>query len=769
MKKRIMSVLAILFLGVQAFALPAFAADNPYPSSQTIKGVTTVPCTWYAWQETYDNTGVALPNWGNAGNWYQRADAAGYAVGTTAKANSIAVWSGDTYGHVSYVVSVNGSKMTVNEGGAYNSKGGAYNGNGIYKGNIVNSVVGEQKGNGSTKILVGFIYPNEKAKKLTIRYNSNGGKTSSDTYGLTSSGLIKTSSDGNTNIQIENYGVYEKWGLYDYDTFGIYKDGYTFGGWTLEGGTKVYDMSTPWYPEEIYPDLKNGSATITAYAVWNPNKLTIKYNANGGTVSSDTYGINGDGNITKLSNSSVLTQTESYGVYEKDGFYNNTTFGLYKQGYTFGGWTIDNGTKVYDMSASWCPEEVYPNLKSGSATITARAVWNPNELTIKYNANGGSISSDKSSTYYLASDGLVKEVSDDDAYTQSRKYGVFSENGFVDDTTLGLVRNGYTFEGWSFAKSGSKVYSDTESWNPENLKPELKDSSLTVVAYAIWKANGHSYGAWKTVKAATCTSAGSQQRVCSECSAVETKSIAAKGHTYSNNFTVDKAATCTSAGSKSRHCINCSAKTDVTTVSALSHSFGEWQIVKEATKSSAGQAVRKCTRSGCTESESKTIAKLSEDGHQHKYGQWQTVKEATCTQDGVSERKCSICSASETAVISHTGHDFGQWQTVKEATETAEGEEQRKCLGCGQTESQKTQKLPQSIGTGETSSVTESEQENQQQEKEDEQLEISSQIGEGNSSQNAKINWLAVAVAALALMLAGAVAAIVILAVKKRG
>ena len=42
------------------------AATNPYPESQTINGVTTIPCTWYAWQQAYDNLGVAMPNFGNA-------------------------------------------------------------------------------------------------------------------------------------------------------------------------------------------------------------------------------------------------------------------------------------------------------------------------------------------------------------------------------------------------------------------------------------------------------------------------------------------------------------------------------------------------------------------------------------------------------------------------------------------------------------------------------------------------------------------------------
>ena len=46
------------------------AASNPYGKYQSLYGITTVRCTWYAWQEAYEHTGVALPGWGNAQMWY---------------------------------------------------------------------------------------------------------------------------------------------------------------------------------------------------------------------------------------------------------------------------------------------------------------------------------------------------------------------------------------------------------------------------------------------------------------------------------------------------------------------------------------------------------------------------------------------------------------------------------------------------------------------------------------------------------------------------
>lgn len=75
--KKVLSILtAICILFSFAFGTFNFsvnAATNPYPTSQTIGNVSTIPCTWYAWQQAYDNMGVVLPNFGNAKNWYTSA------------------------------------------------------------------------------------------------------------------------------------------------------------------------------------------------------------------------------------------------------------------------------------------------------------------------------------------------------------------------------------------------------------------------------------------------------------------------------------------------------------------------------------------------------------------------------------------------------------------------------------------------------------------------------------------------------------------------
>lgn len=135
-----------------------YAASNPYPTSQDMDkdGNYEVPCTRFAWQQVYDNLGIALPDWGDAVNWWQSAKNAGYPTGSSPKANSIAVWSGDERGHVAYVTSGSGSTFTVNEGGRTDED--HTSSHGVVYGYTITNAVGGSKPYDVNKILLGFIY-----------------------------------------------------------------------------------------------------------------------------------------------------------------------------------------------------------------------------------------------------------------------------------------------------------------------------------------------------------------------------------------------------------------------------------------------------------------------------------------------------------------------------------------------------------------------------------------------------------------------------------
>ncbi|MBQ8077436.1 MAG: RICIN domain-containing protein, partial [Eubacterium sp.] len=129
--KKVSSVilsLAMLLSVTTGTVNTVYAASNPYDYYAKDGGGNWANCTWWAWQLAYDNTGVALPKWGNAGTWYNSAPNAGYSCGTTPAVNSIAVKNGGGYGHVQFVTAVNGSQIYVKEGGYRGTTNGYHEG-----------------------------------------------------------------------------------------------------------------------------------------------------------------------------------------------------------------------------------------------------------------------------------------------------------------------------------------------------------------------------------------------------------------------------------------------------------------------------------------------------------------------------------------------------------------------------------------------------------------------------------------------------------------
>lgn len=213
MKKIICLIISLIII------LPStiYAATNPYSHYSTVPGTTDkmVNCTWYAWQQAYEKMGVELASMGNAKNWYSKAKSLGYSVGTTPKVNSIAVYSGGSYGHVAYVVSVDGEVMTVNEGGIYmyesvfdddgnyvSTRAYAYNTTGIYEGALSTSVVGNNRYDGikisnNEDVLTGFIYLDSVP---TITTTTTTKKTTTST----STSTIELTTEETTTITTES-------------------------------------------------------------------------------------------------------------------------------------------------------------------------------------------------------------------------------------------------------------------------------------------------------------------------------------------------------------------------------------------------------------------------------------------------------------------------------------------------------------------------------------------------------------------------------------
>ena len=224
---------------------------------------------------------------------------------------------------------------------------------------------------------------------------------------------------------------------------GFARTGYTFAGWaTKADGTALY---TDEY--SVKNLASQDGATVTLYAKWTANTYTVKYDANGGTGSTDQ---------------SSHTYDEAKAI---------TANGFTRTGYTFAGWASSvDGTAVYTdkMSVS--------NLASeNGATVTLYATWTPHTYTVNYDANDGTGITDSSSHTY------------DEAKT-------LTANGFT--------RTGYTFSGWATSAEGEIAYTDGES--VLNLTAE---DSATVTLYAVWRP--HTYTVKYDANGGTGTTASS--------------------------------------------------------------------------------------------------------------------------------------------------------------------------------------------------------------------------------------------------------------------
>ncbi len=178
------------------------------------------------------------------------------------------------------------------------------------------------------------------------------------------------------------------------------KTGHTFAGWNVyrssdkkwyvsgKGWKTASEISKNNYSKNLYKEKYSGTLskawissgktndTFTFYAVWTPNKLNVNYNANGGTINSDTYKLSND-LVYKKDNNEKLTQIWTYNVSKTNGLYNASSFGLSRKGYTFKGWgTKSSGGTVFDQNdAELVPTSINSAIKNGNCSTTLYAIW----------------------------------------------------------------------------------------------------------------------------------------------------------------------------------------------------------------------------------------------------------------------------------------------------------------------------------------------------------------------------------------------------------
>ena len=190
------------------------------------------------------------------------------------------------------------------------------------------------------------------------------------------------------------------------------------------------------------------------------------------------------------------------------------------------------------------------------------------------------------------------------------------------------------------------------------------------------KATGHKAGqaVEENRVESTCTEEGHYDEViyCTVCNkeiSRERKTIKAKGHTYSTEWTIDKEATCEETGEKSHHCAECGERADITTIEALGHDY-QIKSTTEAVCEKGGTIIYECTRCKATKQET-----IPATGHRKEID---AAVEPTCTEKGKTEGKhCSVCGKVLVAQeeIPAKGHTAGQpiEENRVESTCTQEG------------------------------------------------------------------------------------------------
>lgn len=187
----------------------------------------------------------------------------------------------------------------------------------------------------------------------------------------------------------------------------------------------------------------------------------------------------------------------------------------------------------------------------------------------------------------------------------------------------------------------------------------------------------------------TCTETGTKQYTCTICGETRTEEVAASGHDYSTDWTVDKEAGCEAAGSKSHHCTRCDSRKDETEIPAAGHTWNDGAITTKPTCTDDG--VKAFTCNSCGKTRTEAVEAL---GHKYK-SNWSIDVVATCSTKGSKSHHCTRCdSKTDITEISTTMHSWDKGVVTKPATVKEEGVKTYTCTVCGAERTETVARLP---------------------------------------------------------------------------
>lgn len=150
----------------------------------------------------------------------------------------------------------------------------------------------------------------------------------------------------------------------------------------------------------------------------------------------------------------------------------------------------------------------------------------------------------------------------------------------------------------------------------------------------------------------------------------------AKGHDYSDQFTIDTRATCEMDGYKSRHCSRCMEKKDITVIPATGHNYGDGVLTTEPSCTKKGILTHYCMNYPCEETIEEEIDSLG-----HDFMDEFTIDIIpSCEGDGQQSKHCNRCDAvTQVTVIPAKGHDWDEGYVDTKVTCEVDGERIYSC------------------------------------------------------------------------------------------
>ncbi|MCD8315025.1 MAG: hypothetical protein LUD44_05285 [Firmicutes bacterium] len=127
----------------------------------------------------------------------------------------------------------------------------------------------------------------------------------------------------------------------------------------------------------------------------------------------------------------------------------------------------------------------------------------------------------------------------------------------------------------------------------ESLPETMPANDITVTAIFTSAECDHSETTLYTITAATCTTDGEAEIICSLCGEILGYQTIPASHTE-GEWEIVTAATCTATGERVKKCTVCGATLETEVIAMTAHTYGDWEVVD-------GETVHVCTVCGYTE------------------------------------------------------------------------------------------------------------------------------------------------------------------------